>query len=83
MIGEIELLGRLRAVGNPEQSLAAADRAGAQSAIVPETNRGQIEAWIARTGSKIQILYAKDIAELVSHALGNRSERVSRADLPS
>ncbi|MDO4476162.1 MAG: endopeptidase La [Lachnospiraceae bacterium] len=73
MTGEVTLRGRVLPVGGLKEKLLAASMAGMKQVIVPAGNRREIEEISEEITGKLSIVYAKQMDQVLEHALAERS----------
>ena len=75
MTGEIDVLGRISAIGGLEAKLVAAKKAGAKHALVPKENEGDLmdivknQPELLKDPSVFKVTFVDDIREVLKIAL--------------
>ena len=69
MTGEITLRGRVLAIGGLKEKLLAANAAGMNLVIVPEENRRDVRDLSAEIIGKMEIIFAKNMEQVLAKAL--------------
>jgi len=69
MTGEITLRGRVLRIGGLKEKLLAAKAAGMKKVLVPASNRPDVEEFEAEITEGMEIVYVKDMKEVLEEAL--------------
>ncbi len=69
MTGEITLRGRVLRIGGLKEKLLAAKTAGMKKVLVPASNRPDVEEFEAEITEGMEIVYVKDMKEVLEEAL--------------
>lgn len=69
MTGEVTLRGRVLAIGGLKEKLLAAKLAGMKKVLVPEENVSDVEELDAEITDGLELVYVKDMSEVLNNAL--------------
>ena len=69
MTGEITLRGRVLPIGGLKEKLLAAKTLGIKKVLVPDRNRANVEEFDAEITENLELVYVKDMQEVLEHAL--------------
>ena len=69
MTGEVTLRGRVLAIGGIKEKLLAAKLAGMKKVLVPEENVSDVEELDAEITDGLELVYVKDMSEVLNNAL--------------
>lgn len=69
MTGEINLRGKVLKIGGLKEKMLAAKTAGVKTVLVPADNKADVEEFDDEITSGIEIIYVKDMAQVLERAL--------------
>ena len=74
MTGEITLRGRVLPIGGLKEKLLAAKKAGIKKILVPDENRPDVEEIESEITEGLEIVFVKQMEEVLLQALAERKE---------
>lgn len=75
MTGEITLRGKVLKIGGLKSKVLAAHMAGIKKIVIPEDNKKDVQDIPKRIRKELEIVYVKDIKQVIDNAIINQEEK--------